>query len=84
MGSRTRILLGRTVHWLLLAVVLLYIITGFGISQFRVIESITFGLLTKNLAFRIHDNLWIPFLVLLIMHILISYILNSKKRGVSA
>jgi dolichol kinase len=57
------------VHWLLLAVLVLYLITGFGITEYRVVEQVTFGLLTKPLAFRIHDNLLIPFIVLLGLHI---------------
>lgn len=57
------------VHWLLLAVIALYLLTGFGITQFRIVEQATFGLLAKPLAFMIHDNLLIPFIVLLILHI---------------
>jgi cytochrome b subunit of formate dehydrogenase len=59
----------QVVHWLLLAVIVLYLLTGFGITQFRVVEHVTFGLLTKNLAFNIHNNLLIPFIVLLGLHI---------------
>jgi len=59
----------RVVHWLLLAVIVLYLLTGFGITQYRVIEHVTFGLLSKNLAFNIHNNLLIPFIVLLGLHI---------------
>ncbi len=57
------------VHWLLLAVIVLYLLTGFGITEYRVVEHLTFGLLTKNLAFNIHNNLLIPFIVLLGLHI---------------
>jgi len=57
------------VHWLLLAVIVLYLLTGFGITQYRAVEHVTFGLLTKPLAFKIHDNLLIPFIVLLGLHI---------------
>jgi cytochrome b subunit of formate dehydrogenase len=57
------------VHWSLLAVIVLYILTGFGITSYRIVESITFGLLTKPLAFRIHDGLIIPFIVLIGLHI---------------
>ena len=60
----------KIVHWLLIIITVLYLITGLGITEFRIIESLTFGLLTKNLAFRIHDSLLIPFVILLIMHIL--------------
>jgi dolichol kinase len=59
----------QVVHWLLLAALVLYLLTGFGITQFRVVENLTFGLLSKPLAFQIHDNLLIPFIVLLILHI---------------
>ena len=59
----------QVVHWLLLAALVLYLLTGFGITQFRVVEQVTFGLLTKPLAFKIHDNLIIPFIVLLGLHI---------------
>ena len=57
------------VHWLLLAVIVLYLLTGFGITEYRVVEHLTFGLLTKNLAFNIHNNLLIPFIILLGLHI---------------
>jgi len=59
----------QVVHWLLLAVIVLYLLTGFGITEYRVVEHLTFGLLTKPLAFKIHDNLIIPFIVLLGLHI---------------
>jgi cytochrome b subunit of formate dehydrogenase len=59
----------QVVYWLLLAVIALYLLTGFGITQFRVIEQVTFGLLSKNLAFNIHNNLLIPFIILLGLHI---------------
>ncbi len=74
-------LLRKVIPWLLLAVLALYIITGFGITEFRTVEAITFGLLNKNLSFRIHDALAVPFIVLLVVHIVLPYIVN-KKRGV--
>jgi len=58
-------------HWLLLVVAIVYMISGFGITEFRIVESITFGLFTKRLAFEIHEYLWIPFVVLLVMHVLL-------------
>ena len=59
----------QVVHWLLLAALVLYLLTGFGITQFRVVEQATFGLLSKNLAFYIHSGLLIPFIVMLMLHI---------------
>jgi cytochrome b subunit of formate dehydrogenase len=59
----------RAVHWLLVAVLVLYIITGFGITAYRTVEFVTLGLLTKPLAFKIHDDLIIPFIILIGLHI---------------
>jgi dolichol kinase len=67
------------VHWLLLAVLVLYLITGFGITQYRVVEHLTLGLLTKPLAFMIHDNLLIPFIILMILHIYQGVGKSTKK-----
>jgi len=57
------------VHWSLLAVLVLYVLTGFGITEYRAVEFLTFGLLGKALAFKIHDDLIIPFVVLIGLHI---------------
>ena len=64
-GKRTK----RVTNWLLLVVVVLYIITGFGMTQFRIVEPLTLGLLNRLLAFQVHTYLWAPFLVLLALHI---------------
>jgi len=61
----------KIIQWALLIVTAIYILTGLGITQFRIIEPATFGLLNKNLSFAIHDNLLIPFIVLLALHVLI-------------
>ncbi|MCW4027753.1 MAG: hypothetical protein NWE76_09770 [Candidatus Bathyarchaeota archaeon] len=61
-------LVGKAVHWSLYAVTILLVISGLGITEFRTVESLTFGLLSKSLSFRIHLQLWIPFLPLLALH----------------
>ena len=58
------------VRWLLFIAVLLYILSGYGISESRAVESLTFGLVTKQVAFTIHDNLIIPTALLMFLHIL--------------
>jgi len=68
----------RLAHWLLLAVTVLFLISGFGISDYRIVESLTLGLLTKSLSFRIHSNLWILLVALLGLHI---YLVYSRRRG---
>jgi len=62
-------LVKRIVHWLLAIVAIIYLITGFGITEFRTVEPLTFGLLSKSLSFKIHNNLLVPFIVLLGLHI---------------
>ena len=71
--------LRRAVGWLLLAFALLLVITGLGITEWRTVESITFGLLPKALSFQLHSLLWIPFLVILAVHVLLSC--RAGKRG---
>ena len=70
-------LVKRIIHWSLLTVTVIYFITGFGITEFRTVEALSFGLLTKSLAFKIHNNLLIPFIVFLVLHIFFALI---KKR----
>ena len=67
------------VHWSLTLATIIYLITGLGITEYRVVELLTFGLLSKNLAFIIHDSLLVPFVVLLIAHIALSILLKNRK-----
>ena len=80
-----RRLMKGTIHWLLTALVIVYLITGFGITEYRIVEPLTFGLLTKSLAHKIHINIEIPFIILLILHIwlmpLFKYFKLKKLRN---
>ena len=62
----------RVIRWSLAVLVVAYIVTGFGITEARTVEHLTFGLLDKYWAFKIHNNLVIPFVTLLALHILLS------------
>lgn len=77
--SQSLVLLKRFVHLLLLVLTVVYIATGLGITQYQIMESVTFGLLSKNLSFRIHDNLLIPFVILLILHVIVSVVDKKTK-----
>ena len=68
-GTKSQNLLKKTVIWLLAIVIVLYGVSGFGVTEFRTVETLTFGLLTKNLAFKLHNNLEIPFITLLLLHL---------------
>jgi hypothetical protein len=70
----------RIIQWALLGVTIIYIITGLGITEFRIIEPATFGLLSKNLSFAIHDNLLIPFTVLLVLHIAVKPVKQIYRK----
>jgi dolichol kinase len=61
----------KIIHWLLLALTIAYLITGLGVTQYRIIEPLTFGLFSKYLSLTMHDNLLIPFVAVLILHVLI-------------
>lgn len=56
-------------HMLLTVVIILFITTGFGITNYQIVESLTLGGLSKPLSFQIHTNLTIPLILLLIAHI---------------
>ena len=77
--NRGQGLFKKIVIWLLGIVTVLYIVSGFGITEFRAVDTLTFGLLTKNLAFRTHDSLWIPFIVLLTLHLTLPLVFKWKN-----
>jgi len=73
----------KVIGWSLSILIVLFIISGFGITQFRTVEKITSGLLGKALSFKIHLKLWIPLIILLSLHIILRCIWDSlrKRRG---
>ena len=68
------------VDFLLVVFIALYIITGFGITEYRIVESITLNILTKPVSHQIHNNLIIPFMILLILHIILAIKKNYFKK----
>ncbi|MDD1654027.1 MAG: hypothetical protein LUQ64_05725 [Methanomicrobiales archaeon] len=62
----------RVVGWILFALALLLVITGLGITEFRVVTPLTLGILGKSLSFQLHSLLWIPFLAVLLLHMVLS------------
>jgi hypothetical protein len=59
----------KIVAWLLLACSLLFLLTGFGITDFDLVRVITLGILDKASSSYLHTLLWGPFLILLILHV---------------
>jgi Ni,Fe-hydrogenase I cytochrome b subunit len=60
------------VQWVLAALALLFIVTGFGITQSSTVTPLTLGLLTKAVATQIHLALPIPFIIVLALHVYIA------------
>ena len=73
-------LVRRSVAWCLLAATLLYLLTGFGITYWGIVTPLTLGLLGKALAFQIHNLLWVPFGVLLVVHVAFG-LLGRRRPG---
>jgi hypothetical protein len=54
--------------WLLLACTIAYLVSGLGITHFRIITPLTFSLLDKAASLRLHALLIYVFVPLLIIH----------------
>jgi len=67
-------------HILLTIVIIIFIVTGFGISHYQIIESLTGHTLSKLTSYQIHSNLIIPLLVLLVAHITFTLGKKIKKE----
>jgi len=66
----------KIIHYGLLIIIILYVITGFGITRNNIIGPITFELLSKANATILHSYLIYPLVAFLYLHIL----LTIKKR----
>jgi len=68
-------------HVLLLIVIILFILTGFGITNYQIIEPLTLGILSKVTSYQIHLNLTIPLIILLGVHF--AFLLEKKRKKLS-
>lgn len=73
-------LIRRVAAWISLATVVLYIVTGYGITQYRFVEKITFGFLDKSTFFRLHSYLIYPLLISLSIHLFFALGKNPRSR----
>jgi thiosulfate reductase cytochrome b subunit len=67
------------VRWGLFALAFLLVLSGLGITEYKIITPLTFGLLGKAVSLKLHDILWIPFAVFLAAHIVLSVIGRIKR-----
>ncbi|MBI4813533.1 MAG: hypothetical protein HY802_04230 [Methanobacterium sp.] len=68
----------KTVQITLIIMIFIVIISGLGITYYRSIELITGGLLDKTLSFQLHTLLFLPFLLILLIHIFFSWLWPKK------
>jgi cytochrome b subunit of formate dehydrogenase len=74
-------LTGQLIQWLLLITIVLFIATGFGISQFGIIEPVSLGVLIRRWSLVIHTNLIIPFIILLGLHIYLHFYRRTHETN---
>jgi len=72
--------LKRYVANLLLAMVTLYLLTGFGATSPGLVTPLTFGLLGKALAQQVHSLLWGPFIMLVLLHLYLAAPVGVAKK----
>jgi len=70
----------RFAAYLFLLTIILYVITGYGITRYQTVEKLSFGLLTKALSFKIHQWLIIPLVLLVVIHLYYSCSLFGLRR----
>ncbi|RJQ47441.1 MAG: hypothetical protein C4534_01015 [Gaiellales bacterium] len=74
MSQETIKIIRKTIHWLLALGLAVYIVTGFGITDWQTVEPLTLGLLGKAESQKIHNSIEIPFVALLAVHLYFSLI----------
>lgn len=61
--------IGRWCGWASALLLLFTVLTGYGISEFRTVTSITFGILGKATSQKLHHYTDVPLLIFLSVHI---------------
>ncbi|MFL7793142.1 MAG: hypothetical protein AB8I69_13440 [Anaerolineae bacterium] len=64
--------IGRWFGWAALILLAFTILTGYGISEFRIVSSLTFGLLDKVSSHRWHHYTDLPLTVFTLIHVTIA------------
>jgi len=89
-GIRWDRILARLDHaaaWASAAILVLYIVSGYGITQAAQTQSLTGGLVTPSRAYALHNNLYIPLLVTFAFHTVMGLrraLIRATRRKVVA
>lgn len=81
MSAKVKVATRTSIQVILLVLVILYPLTGYGITENRIMRTITFGLLTPPVSFEIHQNLIIPFIIFLLLHIFFKPVSKLFPKG---
>ncbi len=73
--------LARISAWALLIMVIVIVLSGWGITQTSVIYKLSFGLIDRGVANSIHTAANIPLAFFFLVHVLINIKLASMKRN---
>ena len=73
------IYLRKILHWLLLVVTVLVIASGFGITRYEIVGKLTFGFLDKASSLSLHSKLAVPFVILLLAHLMIVWGVGRRR-----
>jgi len=73
--------INRAIVWVLLFFMILFIVTGYGLTKPNLIYSLTAGLVDYWAAFRLHTMLDVPLLILLLVHVLIEIKFSLMRWG---
>ncbi|MFA5333908.1 MAG: hypothetical protein WC376_05445 [Candidatus Nanoarchaeia archaeon] len=59
----------KIIHWTLLILTVVYLITGLGVTYYQIVTALSFGLLNKALCMKIHELLIYAFVPALFLHL---------------
>jgi TRAP-type C4-dicarboxylate transport system permease small subunit len=81
MNENLQKILRTIIQVVLLVLLIAYGISGFGITQFRTVEALSFGLISKPFAFQLHDNLVLPFAIFLLLHMFFRPLIGLFRKA---
>jgi thiosulfate reductase cytochrome b subunit len=70
----------RACAWALLVLIIVMVVSGWGITQTSIIYNLSFGLINRGVANSIHRALNVPLAIFFITHVFINIKLAALKR----
>ena len=73
--------INRIVVWVLLALMIIYIITGYGLTKPNLIYLLTGGIIDYRVAIFLHNTLDVPLFIFLFVHVVIEIKFSLMRWG---